>query len=193
MRLSGKSSEYFTAGSSKIAVDDMYIFIIKKLNKLIKLISMFALVLGTVSAMAVIEIAPLSTAELEARYRLLIEELRCPKCQNQNLSDSDSPIAADLREQIRVLLEEGKSDQEVVAYLVDRYGDFVRYRPAVQPNTLVLWFAPAVFAVLALVAVFFVVRGHQRAKSRVAELSLEEQRRLDSLLSSPPKSGDKHL
>ncbi|MFA5631511.1 MAG: cytochrome c-type biogenesis protein [Porticoccaceae bacterium] len=148
---------------------------------------------GAAHTMAVIEIAPLSSAELEARYRLLIEELRCPKCQNQNLSDSDSPIAADLREQIRVLLEDGKSDEEVVAYLVDRYGDFVRYRPAVQTNTLVLWFAPAAFVVLALIAVLLVVRGHQRAKNRTMALSLEEQRRLDSLLSSPSKSGDEHL
>jgi len=171
----------------------MFFYNISRISGLFKIFLMMFWLLGAAHTMAVIEIAPLSTPELEARYRLLIEELRCPKCQNQNLSDSDSPIAADLREQIRVLLEEGKSDEEVVAYLVDRYGDFVRYRPAVQSNTLVLWFAPAVFVVLALIVVILVVRSHQQSKNRTVGLSKEEQRRLDSLLSSSSKSGDEHL
>ena len=107
----------------------LFIFKINRLNILFKAICIcFFLALAN-PVSAVIEIAPLSSEELEARYRQLIDELRCPKCQNQNLADSDSPIAADLREQIRTLLEEGRSDDEVVAYLVDRYGDFVRYKP----------------------------------------------------------------
>jgi len=141
---------------------------------------------------AVIEIAPLSNEALEARYRAMLEELRCPKCQNQNLADSDSPIAADLREQVRVLLEEGKSDDEIVAYLVDRYGDFVRYRPAVQSNTLMLWFAPGVFFLLALCVVFLVVRSHQRSRPTIGQLNREERERLETLLSSNPDSGEKH-
>jgi len=166
---------------------------INKLMFYLKVVPLFALALAAFSAGAVIEIAPLSSPELESRYRVLIEELRCPKCQNQNLSDSDSPIAADLREQIRVLLEEGKSDEEVIAYLVDRYGDFVRYRPAVQPSTWLLWFAPLGLAGLAFAGVFLVVRGHQRAKKQAAKLSVEEQRRLNTLLSSSSKPSDKHL
>jgi len=134
-------------------------------------------------ANAVIEIAPLSSEELEGRYRELIEELRCPKCQNQNLADSNSPISVDLREQVRVLLEEGKSDEEVVAYLVDRYGDFVRYRPAVKENTLVLWFGPAAVGLLGLlVIVSFIRRQRSVAMPKDDQLSPEEQARLNDLL-----------
>lgn len=141
-------------------------------------------------AAAVIEIAPLSSEELEGRYRVLIEELRCPKCQNQNLADSNSPIAADLREQVRVLLEKGKSDEEIVAYLVDRYGDFVRYRPAVKNNTLVLWFAPAGLGLLALVIVVLVVRTYRRPAAASTVLDAAEQQRLAELMSADDKAGE---
>lgn len=135
---------------------------------------------------AVIEIAPLSSEELEGRYRELIEELRCPKCQNQNLADSNSPISADLREQVRVLLEEGKSDEEVVAYLVDRYGDFVRYRPAVKENTLVLWFGPVLVAFLGLIIILLFIRRQRGASvAKTGELSAEEKARLNQLLAKP--------
>ncbi len=134
------------------------------------------------SAGAVIEIAPLSNAELELRYRDLIEELRCPKCQNQNLADSNSPIAADLREQVRVLLEEGKSDDEIVAFLVDRYGEFVRYKPALNANTAVLWFAPLGLVILGAAVVFFVVRAYRRTAVAAGELSEQERARLAELL-----------
>lgn len=130
---------------------------------------------------AVIEIAPLSNEALEQRYRELIEELRCPKCQNQNLADSNSPIAADLREQVRVLLEEGKTDEETIAFLVERYGDFVRYRPAVKDNTLLLWFAPAALVLVAIFAIVLVVRGYRRPLKSGA-LDADEQARLQALL-----------
>lgn len=149
------------------------------------------LLLAAVKALAVIEIAPLSNEELEARYRVLIEELRCPKCQNQNLADSNSPIAADLRAQIRTLLEEGKSDEEIVTYLVHRYGEFVRYRPAVKKDTLVLWFAPAVIFVLALVVALAVIRGYRRRPAAEAPLSDEEKQRLDQLVADAGDKGDK--
>ncbi len=143
------------------------------------LIGMFCM-----SAGAVIEIEPLSSPELEARYRELIEELRCPKCQNQNLAASNSPIASDLRAQVRTLLEEGKSDREIVAYLVDRYGDFVRYRPPVQENTLLLWFGPGLLLLAGAVVVFLVVRIYRRSREAPgADLSPGERERLDALVS----------
>ena len=141
-----------------------------------------ALLLQVMPAGAVIEIAPLSDAELEARYRELIDELRCPKCQNQNLADSNSPIAADLRHQVRTLLEEGKSDDEIVAYLVDRYGEFVRYKPALSGDTAVLWFAPALLAVVGLVVIALVVGASRRATVRSGALDDDEQARLAALL-----------
>lgn len=155
-------------------------------KQLIKAFITVGLIIASPSLWAVIEIAPLSSEALEARYRELIEELRCPKCQNQNLSDSDSPIAADLREQVRVLLEEGKSDEEVVAYLVHRYGDFVRYRPAVQKSTVVLWFAPALFLICALLAIFMVVKTYRKPKIEEGELSETERDRLNMLMSAEP-------
>lgn len=133
-------------------------------------------------ARAVIEIAPLSNEELEGRYRNLIDELRCPKCQNQNLADSNAPIATDLRAQVRELLEEGKSDEEIIGYLVHRYGDFVHYRPALNRNTLLLWFVPAVLFLLGVVAIWIVVRSRRAQLSPESELSSEELQRLHELV-----------
>jgi cytochrome c-type biogenesis protein CcmH len=79
---------------------------------------------------------------LEARLKAMSHELRCLVCQNQTLADSDAPLAEDLRKEIRTQMREGKSDQEVIDYLVARYGDFVRYRPPVNNSTALLWFGP---------------------------------------------------
>ena len=79
-----------------------------------------------------------------ARYRSLTEELRCLVCQNQTLADSQAPLAVDLKREILAQMQAGRSDAEIVDYLVARYGDFVRYRPPVQANTLPLWLGPLV-------------------------------------------------
>jgi cytochrome c-type biogenesis protein CcmH len=79
---------------------------------------------------------------LEARLKAMSQELRCLVCQNSTLADSDAPLAADLRNEIRVQMRAGKSDQEIIDYLVARYGDFVRYRPPINSNTVLLWFGP---------------------------------------------------
>ena len=86
------------------------------------------------------------------RYDELIDELRCPKCQNQNLADSDAPIAIDLRKQLHTLLEEGRSNDEILDFMTLRYGDFVRYRPEFNANTAALWLLPVVAL---LVGLFF--------------------------------------
>jgi cytochrome c-type biogenesis protein CcmH len=82
---------------------------------------------------------------LEARLKNISQELRCLVCQNSTLADSNAPLAEDLRREIRSLMREGKSDKEVVEYLVARYGDFVLYRPPVNSNTALLWFGPFLF------------------------------------------------
>ena len=84
-----------------------------------------------------------SSDELEQRFLHLTRELRCLVCQNQNLADSDAPLAADLRLEIKEMLEAGRSDDEIRKFLVDRYGDFVLYRPPVAGNSLALWLLPA--------------------------------------------------
>ena len=84
---------------------------------------------------------------MQARYERMIEEVRCVKCQNQNLRDSNAFLAGDLRREIRRLLSDGKSDDEVYDFLVTRYGEFVLYRPRMGGKTLVLWIAPALLLI----------------------------------------------
>lgn len=148
--------------------------------------AMLTLLLATV-ARASVEVEQLSSPELQARYQILIEEMRCPKCQNQNLAGSDSMVATDLRREIRRLLEEGFTDQEINEYMVARYGDFVLYRPPLQRNTIALWIAPGVFAALGLIALVMIVmrsrsgRGQSQA-AEAEELTDEERRQLARLL-----------
>lgn len=105
-----------------------------------KLLLIFLLVSGTTFAG---EAKPLAEdPALEARLKAMSQELRCLVCQNQTLADSNAPLAEDLRREIRTQMREGKSDQEVIDYLVARYGDFVRYRPPVNSHTALLWFGP---------------------------------------------------
>ncbi|MDX1497017.1 MAG: cytochrome c-type biogenesis protein [Salinisphaeraceae bacterium] len=87
----------------------------------------------------------------EKRYIALIAELRCLVCQNQNIADSNAPLAQDLREQVRNMILSGKSDTEIKAYLVERYGDFVLYRPPVKPSTWLLWGSPFLLLLLGLI------------------------------------------
>ena len=98
----------------------------------------------------------------EARYNDLTLELRCLVCQNQNLADSDAPLAQDLRREIYEMMMAGQTDDQIKAFMVDRYGDFVLYRPPVQGNTLALWVLPIFLLLVGAVIVFFTVRNRNR-------------------------------
>lgn len=111
------------------------------------------------------------------RYRTLVEELRCPKCQNQNIADSNAPIAMDLRREIFRMLEEDKSNEQIVDYLVDRYGDFVRYKPPVNAKTLLLWYGPIALLVLGFVVLAVILRRRRRGSEAQASNSLSEAER----------------
>ena len=100
--------------------------------------------------------------EQEARYNERTLELRGLVCQNQNLADSDAPLAQDLRKEIYDMMQAGRSNEEIKTFMVDRYGDFVLYKPPVQGNTLALWLAPAVLLLLGGVVVVFIVRKRTR-------------------------------
>ena len=119
-----------------------------------------------------------------ARFRELTQELRCPKCQNQDLADSNAPIATDLRREIFRMLGEGKDNQQIIDFMVDRYGDFVRYKPALTSKTVVLWFGPLALLVGGVVVIGVIVgRRRRTARAEAADtLSAEERQRLDSLL-----------
>ena len=116
------------------------------------------LVLVAATATAVDTEAPLETAEQQSLYRKLLEEVRCMVCQNQNLADSDAPLARDMRRELRRMVEEGASEGDVKQFLLDRYGDFALYRPRLAPNTLLLWIGPGVIVLLALGAIAVVIR-----------------------------------
>jgi len=137
------------------------------------------LAFGTAS-FAAIDTYAFETAAEEARYKALIDELRCPKCLNTNLSGSDSPISADLRRTVATMVQAGKGDEEIREYLLARYGDFILYRPRVMPATYVLWFVPALLFLLALVFVARLVL-RQREEAAPAPLSPEEQAALERL------------
>ena len=117
------------------------------------------------------------------RFRDLTKELRCPKCQNQDIADSNAPIAADLRREIFRMLGEGKDNQQIIDFMVDRYGDFVRYKPALSGKTALLWFGPAGLLLGGFVVISVIVR-RRRAEGAAAPdaLSAEERQRLDHLL-----------
>lgn len=99
---------------------------------------------------AVVETYQFSNEVNQRRYQALIEELRCPKCQNQNLAGSDAPIAEDLRREVYRLISSGSSDQEILQHMLDRYGDFVLYRPRLTLETAALWLGPAVLVLIGL-------------------------------------------
>ncbi|MDN3653637.1 cytochrome c-type biogenesis protein CcmH [Thalassotalea ponticola] len=116
---------------------------------------------------------------MEKRFAELTYELRCPKCQNQNLADSNSPIAEDLREQVYNLLLDGRSDTEIMNFMVERYGDYVLYRPKVNELTYALWFGPAAFVLVGLIVVISLLRKKQR---KPVALSAEQQKQLEDIL-----------
>ncbi|TKK01818.1 cytochrome c-type biogenesis protein CcmH [Pseudomonas fluorescens] len=117
------------------------------------------------------------------RFRDLTKELRCPKCQNQDIADSNAPIATDLRREIFRMLGEGKDDQQIIDFMVDRYGDFVRYKPALTGKTALLWFGPAGLLLAGVVVMAVIVRRRHVAPIDGADaLSPEERKRLDQLL-----------
>ena len=116
------------------------------------------------------------------RFQLLSKELRCPKCQNQNLADSNSKIAVDLRKNLYNLLQEGKSDQEIIDFMVYRYGDFVLYRPQLKKQTYILWFGPIAIILGFAIGLVFVLRKRSKSKANEANLSTEEQANLDDIL-----------
>jgi cytochrome c-type biogenesis protein CcmH len=141
----------------------------------------FLLLMSSVTN-AVIEEREFASPVEEQRYQSLIEELRCPKCQNQNLADSDAEIAGDLRDEIYRQLREGRSDTEIVNYLVSRYGEFVNYRPPLDSHTLLLWSAPGILVFIGLL--IWLRRFAVKKTVSAAVLSVDEQQHLNDLLQS---------
>lgn len=125
---------------------------------------------------------------MHERVMAISAELRCLVCQGQSLADSHADFAIDMRKQIQEMMEAGKSNREVVDFLVERYGDYIRYRPPLNATTVLLWFGPALLLIIGIAVLYFNVL---RRKKQIQDqpLSEDEQRRAEALLKQ--ESGDK--
>jgi len=126
-------------------------------------VSRFPLVIATLflicsAAWAIDSEGPLPNPEMQARYDRLTNELRCLVCQNQTVADSNADLARDLRDQTRAMLLDGASDEQIVAFMTERYGDFVLYRPPLSSRTALLWAAPAVLLLIGAIALGRIIR-----------------------------------
>ena len=148
------------------------------------------LVLLAGSLHAAVETFDFATEEQRQRYLEFAQELRCPKCQNQNLADSNAPIAEDLRGELHRLLLEGKTDEEIVDFMVTRYGEYVLYEPRLETKTLLLWGAPVLMLCGGLLVLAGIVRRARRSgAARATALSDAERRRLEELLDEDGRQG----
>lgn len=138
------------------------------------------------SSFGAIQVHEFKSAEDEARYQALIEELRCPKCQNQNLAGSDAPIAVDLKNQTYQMIMDGRSDSEIRQYMFDRYGDFISYKPPVRPSTWILWVFPPVLLVLLMVGwLYYAKKGRTPiTPSDSIKLSTDEEAKFAQILAN---------
>ena len=160
---------------------------------IVRAMAMVLLVVGlSMSAWANIDTYQFDNPRQEAQYRALIEEFRCPKCQNQNLAGSDAPIAQDLKQKTYDMVKDGRSDAEIRQYMNERYGDFISYKPPVRPSTWILWFFPPVLLVFVMLAWFIRNRNSSKRAAVIANpiedgyapLSAAEQQRLQDLLNA---------
>ena len=127
-----------------------------------RLTLLFVLLLAAGAAALAQEPLVFDDAAQEERYNALTLELRCTVCQNQSLADSDAPLAQDLRAEIYEMMMAGRSDDEIKTFMIERYGDFVLYRPPMQGNTIALWVLPLVLLFFGALVVFFTVRNRNR-------------------------------
>ncbi|WP_280546269.1 MULTISPECIES: cytochrome c-type biogenesis protein [unclassified Halomonas] len=139
-----------------------------------------AVLLWPILGQAAVEVREFDDPVTEQRYRDLTATLRCPKCENQAIGDSDSPIAGDMRERVYLQLQDGRSDKEILDFMVNRFGDYVLYNPRLEGRTLLLWGLPAGLVLLGALVVVLMVRARRRTSVR--DLSAEERARLDALI-----------
>lgn len=179
----------------------------RQLTVWLKSLLVLGSLLTTMAVFAQVDVFDFDTAEQEDRFRQLANEFRCPMCQNANLTHSTGGVAADLRREIYNQIMEGRTDSEIEQFMLERYGDFILYRPRLTFKTILLWFGPALFFVIGLWVAFGIikrsanpVRANNKDEDNTDEttpaddLTADEQARLDRLLSdklaSNPSTGD---
>ncbi|MBL1378351.1 cytochrome c-type biogenesis protein [Zobellella iuensis] len=156
-----------------------------------RLLSILILLAGAwlvppVAAQSSIDVYEFDSPAQEAVFRELTRELRCPKCQNQDISDSNAELAKDLRDKTYEMLREGNSKQEVIDFMVARYGNFILYKPPLMASTVILWAGPVLVILLGLVVIL--VRTRRTRRNDGDELSTEEKKRLADLLNKDKES-----
>lgn len=139
---------------------------------------MVALLISFAAVADNIDTYKFNSVEQEQQYRHLTESLRCPKCQNNSIADSNAMIASDMRLKVYELLQKGQTPDQVKQYMVARYGNFVTYEPPVMPSTIILWAGPALFVIIG--ALVIILRSRKRSLND--EIDAEQQQRLNALL-----------
>ena len=145
----------------------------------IALLALLNVLIWTVQAASTVDVLTFESAEQQRRYKALIDEFRCPKCLNTNLSGSDAPIAQDLRHSVYRLVRAGQSDQQIRDFLQQRYGDFVLYKPPFSGRTAFIWLIPIGLLLIGAVLLFAL---QSRGRRRPIRLSVQEAKRVDQLL-----------
>ncbi|KHT39710.1 MULTISPECIES: cytochrome c-type biogenesis protein [Pectobacterium] len=150
-----------------------------------RVLSFLGALLLSFSVLASSEVLRFDNDTQEQQFRELTMQLRCPKCQNNSIADSNSMIASDMRQKVYELMQQGQTKEQVVDYMVDRYGYFVTYEPPITPFTILLWLLPALF--LAAGAWMIIRRAH-RIRSTKEPMSEQDKKRLQTLLGREEKS-----
>jgi cytochrome c-type biogenesis protein CcmH len=158
-----------------------------------RILMMLMCLLSTMPLFAAEEILPFTDPKQQALFRELTHELRCPKCQNQNIADSNAVVAVDMRNKTYELVQQGKDKTQVIDYMKLRYGDFVHYQPPLQLSTIWLWLLPAL---LVLGMIWFVIRKRRdqlstEPESDSSQLDAELQAMIDEVAAKPKTAGDK--
>ncbi|WP_434353760.1 cytochrome c-type biogenesis protein [Psychrobacter sp. HD31] len=167
----------------------------KRLFNILTFLFLTLIMIGfNAQAYSAIDVYQFESAEQQLQYQALIEELRCPKCQNQNLASSNSPISQDLKRKTYELVIQGKSDIQIRDYMKSRYGDFISYKPPVRPSTYLLWYLPPILLILALGIWFWSVRlksaNNKNANNVVDQpsaLNITEKQQLTEILNKYDK------
>jgi cytochrome c-type biogenesis protein CcmH len=152
---------------------------VKKGNLFTILLFLFSCILFSRSGFAAIDTFEFDNIQQEKTFHELTKLLRCPKCQNQNIADSNAELAKDLRNKTYELVKKGQTKEQIIDYMVARFGNFVRYDPPVTPATIFLWLGPLLFIVFGLLVLF---RQIKKQPSKNIQLDQQEQQKLQKLL-----------
>ncbi|POD92658.1 cytochrome c-type biogenesis protein CcmH [Pectobacterium odoriferum] len=150
-----------------------------------RVLSFLSALLLSFSVLASSEVLRFDNDTQEQQFRELTMQLRCPKCQNNSIADSNSMIASDMRQKVYELMQQGQTKEQVVDYMVDRYGYFVTYEPPITPFTVLLWLLPALFLA---VGSWGIIRRARRIRSAKEPMSEQDKKRLQTLLEREGKS-----